>query len=87
MVLAATPARRPSSTLEIFSLLNLVVSVRFAIALALSLALSFVEHSTPIGAEVEVLWGTPGKPQTMVRAIVKPAPYKTDYRKVDLYTV
>ena len=41
MVLAATSARRPSSALEIFSLLNLVVSVRFAIALALSLLTAF----------------------------------------------
>lgn len=51
------------------------------------LALSFVDHETPIGTEVEVLWGTPGKPQTKVRAIVKPAPYKTDNRYVDLKLV
>lgn len=51
------------------------------------LALSFVDHEIPVGTEVDVLWGTPDKPQTKVRAIVKPAPYKQDNRKVDLKTV
>ncbi|HHK4245085.1 TPA: glycine cleavage T C-terminal barrel domain-containing protein [Pseudomonas aeruginosa] len=49
------------------------------------LALSFidVEYATP-GTEVTVLWGNPGEPQTELRAIVKPAPYKQDSRRIDL---
>lgn len=48
------------------------------------LGLSFVDEKVQIGDEVKVLWGSPGKEQTMVRAIVKPAPYKTDNRKSEL---
>lgn len=49
------------------------------------LALSFIdaEYSTP-GTDVKVLWGSPGKPQRYIRAVVQQAPYKQDNRKVDL---
>lgn len=49
------------------------------------LALSFIDvkYSEP-GTEVKVLWGFPGEPQTEIRAIVAPAPYKKDTRRRDL---
>lgn len=49
------------------------------------LALSFidVEYAAP-GTEVEVLWGDPGTPQTLLRATVAKAPYKQDNRRADL---
>lgn len=50
-----------------------------------ALALSFidVEHAE-IGSQVTVLWGNPGKPQTEIKATVRPAPYKKDNRRDDL---
>lgn len=49
------------------------------------LALSFIDvkYSAP-GTQVEILWGGPGEPQTMIRATVCPAPYKEDKRRTDL---
>lgn len=49
------------------------------------LSLSFIdaELSTP-GTEVEILWGNADERQTTIRAIVCPAPYKTDNRRADL---
>jgi vanillate/3-O-methylgallate O-demethylase len=49
----------------------------------LSLATVDVEHSEP-GTEVTVIWGAPGHPQKAIRAIVRPAPYKTDKSRGDL---
>ncbi len=37
-----------------------------------------------IDNEVTVYWGLPNGPQKAIRAIVKPAPYKTDNRRADL---
>ena len=50
---------------------------------ALSLSFVDVEHSSP-GETVEVLWGNPGERQTTIRATVRPAPYKSDNRRMDL---
>lgn len=49
------------------------------------LTLAFIDSksSTP-GHEVEVLWGSPGSAQKRVRAVVAPAPYKTDRRRQEL---
>lgn len=49
----------------------------------LSLATIDVEHAEP-GTEVSVIWGAPGRPQKTIRAIVRPAPYKTDKSRGDL---
>jgi vanillate/3-O-methylgallate O-demethylase len=49
----------------------------------LSLCTIDLEYSEP-GTEVTVLWGDPGGPQTRIRAIVAPAPYKEDRRRTDL---
>ena len=42
-----------------------------------------VEYSAP-GTEVEVLWGQPGHPQKLIRAVVHPSPYKQDRRREDV---
>ena len=49
----------------------------------LSLSVIETKYSTP-GTQVQVLWGSPGKRQRLIRATVAPAPYKQDNRKVDL---
>ncbi|MCZ4535931.1 hypothetical protein O4159_10745 [Gordonia terrae] len=49
----------------------------------LTLAYLRPEHAVP-GTPVEILWGEPGSPQRLIRAIVAPAPYKPDNRRVDL---
>jgi len=52
----------------------------------LSLAYMHVEFSKP-GAEVFVVWGSPGTPQKHIRATVAPAPYKKDKRRTDVTTL
>jgi glycine cleavage system aminomethyltransferase T len=49
------------------------------------LSLGFVDpaHAEP-GTEVTVIWGEPGKRQKRIRAVVAPAPYKADKRRVEL---
>ncbi|MBQ9054199.1 hypothetical protein [Rhodococcus sp. (in: high G+C Gram-positive bacteria)] len=49
----------------------------------LSLATVDLAYSEP-GTEVTVHWGNPRGPQKRIRAIVAPAPYKTDRRRSDL---
>ncbi|MDH4874449.1 aminomethyl transferase family protein [Pseudomonas sp. BN515] len=49
----------------------------------LALAFIDVELSAP-GTRVEVLWGSPGTRQTVIRATVAPAPYKQDNRRAEL---
>ncbi len=49
----------------------------------ISLSTIDVAHSA-IGTEVVVVWGEPGEPQKEIRAVVAPAPYKTDNRRADL---
>ncbi|MGY0541520.1 hypothetical protein ACW14X_28660 [Nocardioides sp. YJ-D4] len=49
----------------------------------LSLATIDVAHAE-IGERLIVHWGNPGGPQKAIRAVVAPAPYKTDRRKSDL---
>jgi len=39
------------------------------------------------GTEVEVVWGRPGSRQKAIRAVVRPAPYKTDNRRLDVATI
>ena len=39
------------------------------------------------GTQVAVIWGEPGHPQKEIRAIVAPAPYKKDNRKVDIHNL
>lgn len=52
------------------------------------LALSFIDvEFAEVGTEVTVLWGPPGTPQTLLRATVKPAPYKPDDRRADLSSI
>lgn len=48
------------------------------------LALAFLHprYAQP-GTTVDILWGTPGTPQTLIKATVAPAPYKTDRRRDD----
>jgi vanillate/3-O-methylgallate O-demethylase len=36
------------------------------------------------GTAVRILWGEPGKPQRLIRAVVAPAPYKPDNRRAAL---
>ncbi|NPV37627.1 MAG: aminomethyl transferase family protein [Bacteroidales bacterium] len=52
----------------------------------LSLCSIDVELSRP-GTEVAVVWGNPGRPQKVIRAVVAPAPYKKDNRKIDVSTL
>lgn len=52
----------------------------------LSLCTIDVAHSEP-GTEVAVVWGAPDGPQREIRAVVAPAPYKKDNRKVDLSSI
>ncbi len=49
----------------------------------LSLATVDVEHAET-GTEVGVVWGAPGHPQKLIRAVVKSAPYKEDRSRGDL---
>jgi glycine cleavage system aminomethyltransferase T len=49
----------------------------------LSLCVLDVAHADP-GTEVEVVWGSPGSRQKVIRATVAPAPFKTDRRRTDL---
>ncbi|KAI1095557.1 glycine cleavage T protein [Rostrohypoxylon terebratum] len=49
----------------------------------ISLGIVEREYAVP-GTEVVVKWGAEGAPQKMIRAIVKPAPYKEDQRKKPL---
>ncbi|KAF5696064.1 glycine cleavage t (aminomethyl transferase) [Fusarium globosum] len=49
----------------------------------ISLCIIEVKYSTP-GTEVVVKWRNDGSPQKMIRAVVKPAPYKEDQRKKPL---
>ncbi|KAF5975360.1 FAD dependent oxidoreductase [Fusarium bulbicola] len=49
----------------------------------ISLCIIEVKYSTP-GTEVMVKWGDNGSPQKMIRAVVRPAPYKEDQRKKPL---
>jgi vanillate/3-O-methylgallate O-demethylase len=49
----------------------------------LSLCVLDVSLCAP-GTEVTVLWGRPGTPQKAIRAIVAPAPYKKDNRRLDV---
>ena len=49
----------------------------------LSLAVLDVGHAEP-GTPVEVLWGSEGSRQKIIRAAVAPAPYKTDRRRSDV---
>jgi len=39
------------------------------------------------GTKVSIIWGNPGSPQKEIRAIVAPAPYKTDNRRANLHAV
>ena len=39
------------------------------------------------GTEVIIVWGTPGKVQKHIRAMVAPAPYKKDNRRIDVTTL
>ncbi|MFC7401040.1 glycine cleavage T C-terminal barrel domain-containing protein [Citricoccus sp. GCM10030269] len=50
----------------------------------LSLATIDVDHAE-IGTEVDVIWGAPGHRQKTIRAVVKPAPYKTDRSRGNLH--
>ena len=49
----------------------------------LSLCVLDVSLCTP-GTHVTVVWGRPGSPQKLIRAVVAPAPYKRDNRRFDL---
>ncbi len=49
----------------------------------LSLCVLDVSLCNP-GADVTVVWGRPGSPQKNIRAVVAPAPYKRDNRRLDL---
>ncbi|KAG5817472.1 hypothetical protein H9Q74_010545 [Fusarium xylarioides] len=49
----------------------------------ISLCIIEVKYSTP-GTKVMVKWGNNGSLQKMIRAVVKPAPYKEDQRKKPL---
>ncbi|KAH7075087.1 glycine cleavage T protein [Paraphoma chrysanthemicola] len=49
----------------------------------ISLCIIEKEHAV-LGTEVLVLWGKENEPQKLIRAIVKPAPYKEDQRKKSL---
>jgi vanillate/3-O-methylgallate O-demethylase len=49
----------------------------------LSLCTIDVAQGKP-GTEVTVVWGNPGRPQKDIRAVVAPAPYKKDNRRLDL---
>jgi len=52
------------------------------------LALAFVDKRVAQpGSQVQVLWGEPGKRQTLIRATVAPAPYKRDNRRSELNSV
>ena len=52
------------------------------------LAISYIDvNYTKPGTNVEVLWGSPGTRQKIIRATVAPAPYKKDTRKIDLTTL
>lgn len=46
----------------------------------LSLCTLDIAHAE-VGTEVTVIWGNPGEPQLPIRAVVQPAPYKTDNRR------
>ncbi|HWH26801.1 MAG TPA: hypothetical protein VNT53_09175 [Pseudolysinimonas sp.] len=51
----------------------------YSITYRKALAISFIDVAySEIGTEVEVLWGNPDEPQTRIRAVVAPAPYKSD---------
>jgi vanillate/3-O-methylgallate O-demethylase len=52
----------------------------------LSLTYIDVELSKP-GTEVVIVWGNPGTPQKQIRAMVAPAPYKKDNRRIDVTTL
>jgi len=52
----------------------------------LSLTYFDIVYSTP-STEVTVMWGNLGVPPKNVRAMVAPAPYKKDERRVDLTKV
>ncbi|KAI0899277.1 glycine cleavage T protein [Annulohypoxylon nitens] len=52
----------------------------------ISLGIVKTQYAIP-GTEVVVKWGAEGSPQKMIRAIVKPAPYKEDQRKKDWITI
>ena len=52
----------------------------------LCLAVIDIEQAE-IGNEVIIIWGAPGHRQKEVRAVVAPAPYKTDNSKGDLHLV
>ena len=49
----------------------------------LSLCVIDVDWSKP-GTEVKVIWGEPREPQKEIRAMVAPAPYKKDNRRIDV---
>jgi vanillate/3-O-methylgallate O-demethylase len=49
----------------------------------ISLCVIDVDHATP-GEKVTIIWGDPGKRQKEIRAIVAPAPFKPDQRRVDI---
>jgi len=46
----------------------------------LSLCTLDIAHAE-VGTELTVIWGNPGEPQLPIRAVVQPAPYKTDNRR------
>ncbi|GAB3615585.1 aminomethyltransferase family protein [Okibacterium endophyticum] len=52
----------------------------------LTLSYLLPEYAEP-GTEVKVLWGNPGTRQKLIRATVRPAPYKPDHRRDDLAAV
>jgi vanillate/3-O-methylgallate O-demethylase len=49
-----------------------------------TIALAFVDVSLAEGSAVEVTWGDPGQRQKVLRATIKPAPYKPDKRRTPL---
>jgi vanillate/3-O-methylgallate O-demethylase len=52
------------------------------------LSLTYIDAELKkIGTEVNVLWGSPGTPQKLIRGTVAPAPYKKDNRRIDVTTL
>lgn len=63
---------------------GLSTSRTFSAHLVQTISLGVLDDSIALGSDVEVVWGAPGTPQRMIRAVVQAAPLKPDNRRVDV---
>lgn len=63
---------------------GIALSRCFSVYFKQMISLCVIDVDLEVGADVSVIWGSPGYPQKSIRATVAKAPYKEDRRRVDV---